>query len=130
MKDLTVDEFNKRARQVRDAYKIFGHITDYNITVAYKIYRDIFEEKDLPEMISYRRHGRLEHVMISPYVRPVCPRCGARLHIRNICATKGPSNRNGYRSCWECMKPDCCYEKHSTRTVVQELKQLKRKGEM
>ena len=131
MIDLSPDEFNRRARQVRDAYKIFGHMTEHNITLAYKIYRDIFEEKDLPEIISYsNEHGKLEHLLLSPYVRPKCPKCGSRLNLRHICAKKGPSNINGYRSCWECMAEDCYYEEHSTRTVVKQLKQLKRKGEI
>jgi hypothetical protein len=129
MKELTKVEFNKRIHQVRDAERIFGHLTDHNVTLAYRIYRDIFEENGLPEALTYSKAGKFHVYSLKPYKRPKCPRCGKPLHLRYVGVPQGKQNKNGYKSCWECMEKDCWYEKYSTREVKWEIKQLKLKGE-
>lgn len=129
MKELTERDFQLRMRQIRDARLIFGHMTDYNISVAYAIYREMFDEKDLPEYVTYKRGGAPKHVLLRKYSRPQCPKCGKPLHLRHICKPQGKENLFGYRSCWECMAEDCYYEDFSTRDVRWQVKQLKLKGE-
>jgi len=129
MKELSEREFQKRLHQVRDAQRIFGHMTEQNISLAYRIYRDIFDEKDLPEVLTYRTAGKFHTFSLRPYKRPKCPLCGSALHLRRIGVRQGKANVHGYKSCWECTKDDCYYEQYSIRDIKWQAKQLKIKGE-
>lgn len=127
MPEISEAEFQRRMRQIRNARKIFAHMTDNNISVAYQLYREVFEEKDLPELLSFKKAGRKHHIVMSKYERHRCPKCNRPMMLRHICKPQGRENLYGYRSVWECINENCYYERYSKLNVKQQVRRLKPK---
>lgn len=121
MKDLSIEDFKKRAQDIVRSRKIFieGGITK-NITIAYTLYREMLLEDDrlaaLPERLNLIDHGLVPDSTFNVN-RPSCPDCGAALYLRAIYLPQGPGNLKGWRSCWECSR--CLYDEYSLKTVSE-----------
>jgi len=127
MKRLAYEGFHDRVEALLRARKIFiPHITK-NISIAFEIYQELLAEQERDLYLESER--QYMYSIISGYIRPLCPDCNSELYLRVIYPEEGPSNTQGYQSCWICIKDDCIYEKYSMETMSQIIKTLKKKPE-
>lgn len=129
MHELGREEFADRIGALMRAHKIFVPHIAKSINVAFKIYQAVLAERERELFLStMHRRGQNPARILRAYRFPDCPKCGARLLIRNVPGDPGSKeNQRGYHTCWYCLKDDCIYEKYSQRTVHQWMKHLKRK---
>ena len=102
--------------QIQDFVTMHGIMREHDISVAH------LEEYVKTEQA--RLAGQIKADCKHLEKMPDCPACGEKLSIRAIRLPKGPSNRKGWKSLWQCLAEDCVYEAYSTRTVAEELEQL------
>lgn len=127
MKRLTQKEFFERTEALMKARKIFiPHITK-NITIAFELYQELLAEQERSIFLSTINEGRVERTWLDAFKRPKCPRCREGLRLRVIDEPKGPRNRRGWKTCWECPGPMCIYEGYSKKNLNEWLKRLKKK---
>lgn len=127
MKTLSKPEFFERVKRVQDAHKIFGHMTDNDMTRAFEAYQEILAEKPRAIYITKNDQGEIRAKFLDRFKRPRCPECGAELFIRPIFAPQGPTNIKGYQSSWFCQEGDCIHERFSTKSIRWQIKQLELK---
>jgi len=129
MKQMTFEEFEDRTKAVVRARKIFTPHLTKNITEAFAIYQKVLAETPRSVMISSKEGGRRPQTIVDQFERPLCPECGEPLFLRIIKIPKGPRNKKGWKSCWVCDGPLCCYESYSKLDINQWLARLKRRNE-
>lgn len=126
MKKLNEEEFYDRLAALAKAKKIFmPHLTT-NVTIAFEMYQELLAEGERAILLG---HGDKTKKILDFYERPKCPDCGENLFLRLIYIPKGKSNRQGYKTCWECVEgpEDCVYEEYSGKTLNQWMRELERK---
>jgi hypothetical protein len=119
MKKLTTEEFNTRTTEILKASRIFGHITDGNITKAFEIYQEILGEEQLPVFISSVVGGNKAPTFLDGYDRPKCPECGKDMRMR--IGAKDPAGKE-WKTSWACT--DCMSEYYSDKTPMEWMKEL------
>lgn len=126
MKRISFEEFRDRTEAVAKARKIsIPHLTK-NITIAFEIYQEIFAEQERDRFLTTATGGRAAMTWLDQYERPSCPLCKEFLYLRIIRDLKGLSNQRGWKTCWECLGPNCAYEEYSEKTVEEWVRQLRR----
>lgn len=100
-KQLTAKEFNKRVTAVNRAMKIFGELTNHNMTKAFIAYQEVFEEKEMEVFIAANRFP--EFVDENRKFKNIkCPDCGHYLLFRPV-----PPNDDGVKSQLVCSNNEC-----------------------
>lgn len=102
MKELTEEEFQDRAAALQRAECIFAHMTNGDLTHAFKAYQSIFAEREREIFLSSHVHGRRPRTLIDKYERPKCPDCGSNMLFRVV-----PENRGGIKTQLVCESPKC-----------------------
>jgi hypothetical protein len=127
MKRIDDKEFHDRLAAVARARKIFTpHITK-NISIAFDLYQEILAEQERKRFLTSISGGRVPPSWIDRYERPRCPECQESLYLRIVREPKGKGNQKGWRTCWECVAPNCFFEEYSKKTVEEWMKELRRK---
>lgn len=102
MKKLTAEEFQDRLQAFDRATRIFGHLTDQNITKAFEAYQAILAEQEREVHMDVRRMQGMTGSDMDAYERPLCPDCGEPMGFRFI-----PPNDEGINSQLVCMNGEC-----------------------
>ena len=129
MKRISFDKFQDRTKAIVKARKIFiPHFTK-NITVAFELYQEVLAEQERDRFLTTVTGGRVSMTWLDQYERPNCPSCEEPLYLRIINIPKGKQNRRGWKTCWECLGPNCTHEEYSKKSVNEWVKRLKRRKE-
>lgn len=102
MKLLAMHEFHDRVQAVQRATRIFGHMTDQDITLAFQAYQEILAETQRPATLTTVDHGGRSPTIIDEIGRPQCPDCHADMMIRRV-----PENREGIKAQFVCSNKNC-----------------------
>lgn len=89
--------------------------------------------EDLKLYVEEKRKEALKEMKV-PIVIPAqflrhCPSCGAPMLLLPVKEKKGPANKHGYRSLWQCIGESCTYEeynKKNVQAVVEEVRNAPR----
>lgn len=117
MKQLSFEEFRRRAKAIQRARKIFmdNGLTDRNLNNAFRAYQELLAEEKRDVSIPAAAVPPMDFIIFEN-IMPTCPKCNHNpTVIREINIPKGPSNRNGYNSAWLCEK--CAWERYSFLTL-------------
>ncbi len=114
MKRLTAEEFQDRLQAFNRATKIFGHLTDQNITKAFEAYQAILAEQEREIHMDIRRMQGMTGSEMDNYERPKCPDCGSDMGFRII-----PPNDEGINTQLVCLNVDCDTVLDSELTMFQ-----------
>lgn len=129
MKQISLDEFRDRAEAIARARKIFiPHLTK-NISIAFELYQEVLAKQERDRFLTTVTGGRAPMTWLDQYERPKCPSCDEPLYLRIINTPKGTQNQRGWKTCWECLGPNCIYEEYSKKSVNEWVKRLKRRKE-
>lgn len=122
MKTMNYEEFYKRTNEIAKAHKIFGHLTDNNISLSFTIYQEILAEEKMDVFISTSTGGNRSPSMVDEYERPKCPECDIDLRLKVF-----PLDADGTRwnTAWVCVK--CEAEFYSEKTVPEWMNELRKK---
>jgi hypothetical protein len=102
LKELTEEEVADRAGALQRAEKIFSHMTNADITKAFKAYQAIFAEREREIFLSSHVHGRRPRTLMDKWERPKCPDCGSNMLFRVV-----PENNAGTKTQLVCESPKC-----------------------
>ena len=102
MKKLTAEEFQERIEALARARKIFGPLTENNITRAFEAYQEILAEQERDIFLSTQTEGRRPRTMMDLYERPRCPDCGSNMLFRVL-----PENPEGIKTQLVCESRKC-----------------------
>ena len=85
-----------------------------NISTALKLYleNNATKNEQVPLLISKKDKPKN---WIDNTGRPSCPKCASDLFLRPIMTPRGPSNKLGWASCWECL--NCGHEDYSRKSI-------------
>lgn len=102
MNRLTEEEFTDRMKAIQRAHQIFieSGLTN-NITTAFKIYQDVFAERERELFLNARVYGNRTPTILDRYERPKCPDCSSDMLIREL-----PENNEGVKTQLVCTKCD------------------------
>lgn len=129
MKRISYDEFRDRTKAIAKARKIFiPHFTK-NITIAFGLYQEVLAEQEQDRFLTTVTGGRVPMTWLDQYERPRCSFCKEPLYLRIINIPKGNQNQRGWKTCWECLGPNCTHEEYSKKSVNEWVKRLKRRKE-
>jgi len=142
MQDISKTEFQDRIEAIQKARRIFNNLTDNNITRSFIAYQEVLAEEKRKIALNTRENGRVPSspLIDDNYIRPHCPECKTKgkinvpLYMRLIrnCdgkyVPKGPSNKFGWKSVWECHELYCVYEQYSRMSLEDWLEKLPRKN--
>jgi len=120
MKVLTQEEFSDRVKAVQRATKIFGHMTDNDITQAFTAYQLVLAETPRRIMLNTQVHGNRAPTFLDNFERPKCPDCGADMMIRRV-----PPNDEGVNTQFVCSNDNCDTVLDSPMTLQEIISQLK-----
>ena len=103
MKELTFEEFEDRSMAIQRATRIFveSGLTN-NISVAFKIYQEVFAERERELFITSLQSGVNRGTVMDRYERPLCPECGSGLLFRIL-----TDNEEGIKTQLVCPDPKC-----------------------
>lgn len=121
MEKLTYEEFTKRTIEVARANKIFGNLTDNNISLSFAMYQEVLNEKEMEVFISTSMGGNRPPTMIDEYKRPKCPECNIDMRLR-VDALDAEGTR--WATAWVCVQ--CMAEFYSDKTVKEWMEELKK----
>jgi len=127
MKRLTLEEFTGRTQAIQRAMRIFGHMTDNDITRAFTAYQLVLAETPRKIMLNTEAHGNRSPTIFDRYERQKCPECGADMMIRRV-----PPNDEGIKAQFVCSNNACDVVLDSPMTmeeIRQELEQEKQRKE-
>jgi hypothetical protein len=124
MKLLSKEEFDDRVRAVQRATKIFGPLTDQNITLAFQAYQEILAEQERPRQLNTVEHGERSPTIIDDLGRPKCPKCGFDMMIRQV-----PTNNEGVKAQFVCTNKTCDLVLDSPLSVQEIIQELKMEAE-
>jgi DNA-directed RNA polymerase subunit RPC12/RpoP len=104
MKELSREEFHDRVMAINRARKIFGELTDKNITNAFIAYQEVFAEREREIFISDATNPFADKIRneINKYERPECPDCGSKMFF-----TIAPENDDGIKTMLICSNKEC-----------------------
>lgn len=102
MKRLTAEEFQDRLQAFNRATRIFGHLTDNNITKAFEAYQAILAETEREIHMDVRRMQGMTGSDMDAYQRPTCDLCGEDMGFRQV-----PPNDENIRTQLICLSPTC-----------------------
>lgn len=117
MRRLSEEKFKKRAAELANAKKIFGPLTERNITTAFQIYQEILAEEDFMVLLDSAIEGTRGRRFFDTFERPICPNCGEDLFLTQITEPEGPKNKLGWKTLWFCEEDNCIFENYSRKTV-------------
>ena len=123
MKELTLEEYRDRLEAVNRAMKIFGELTDNNITKSFQAYQLIFAERER-EIFLTTMNGRRSRTIMDKYERPQCPDCGSDMRFRSL-----NENEENVNTQLVCSNPQCDTVLNSDMTLEDWMKILKVKNE-
>lgn len=127
MKRISFEEFQDRTKTIAKARRIFiPHLTK-NITIAFELYQEVLAEQERDHFLTTITGGRALMTWMDQYERPSCPSCKEPLYLRVINIPRRVQNRRGWKTCWECLGPNCTYEEYSKKSVGEWMKRLKRR---
>lgn len=129
MKRISFDEFKDRTEAIAKARKIFTPHFTKNITIAFELYQEVLAEQERKRFLTTVTGGKAPMTWLDQYERPRCPSCGEELYLRIIGESKGTTNQRGWKTCWECLGPNCTHEEYSKKSVNEWVKRLKRRKE-
>lgn len=119
MNRLTRQEFQDRVEAVARARKIFGELTEGNITRAFEAYQVILAEQDREVIISTVM-GNRPPSPLDQFERPKCLECGSDILFRPLLP-----NKERWKTMLECSNPQCmerCYSDMSIDEWVEEMR--------
>jgi hypothetical protein len=102
MKRLTAEEFQDRLRAFDRAHRIFGNLTDNNITKSFEAYQEILAEQEREIHMDARRMQGMTGSDMDNYERPECPICGSDMGFRLV-----PPNDENIVTQLVCMSDTC-----------------------
>ena len=107
MRVLSYNEFYKRTTEVQKAKKIFGELTEKNVSKAFEAYQEILADEAADVFISTAFGGRRAKTWVDKFGRPKCEACGAdmRLFPRKINESPEVMVGGNWKSLWVC--PEC-----------------------
>lgn len=120
MKVLTQEEFSDRTQAIQRALKIFGHMTDNDITRAFTAYQLVLAETPRRIMLNTQVHGNRAPTFLDNFERPKCPDCGADMMIRRV-----PENDEGVKTQFVCSNKECDLVLDSPLSYSEIVSQLK-----
>jgi hypothetical protein len=100
MKKMTHEEFIQRTNEVAKANRIFGNLTDNNISLSFQMYQEILAEEKMEVFISTSMGGNRRPTPMDAYERPKCPECHLDMRLRiDALDVEGTGGRlRGYES--------------------------------
>jgi len=127
MKRLTEEEFKEKLKYatkklfendmrndaINRADRIFGNLTDNNISDSFAIYQEILAEWERSIRHDTRVNGYRGQLLLDHMVkRPICPDCGKELFIILVNDTQRNQIEDApeAKSFWACKDTDCGYE--------------------
>ena len=114
MKRLTAEEFQDRLQAFNRATRIFGQLTDNNITLAFQAYQAILAEQDREIHMDVRKMQGMTGSDMDAYERPKCPDCDSDMGFRQV-----PPNDEGIMTQLVCMNGSCDVVLDSELTMDQ-----------
>jgi len=99
---LTAEEFQDRLQAFNRATKIFGNLTNNNITEAFEAYQAILAETDREIHMDSRKMQGMTGSDMDAYERPECPICGSDMGFRVV-----PPNDENIVTQLVCMSDTC-----------------------
>lgn len=120
MKILSRAEFDDRVEAVQRATRIFGELTDGNITLAFQAYQEILAETERELQLNTVDHGGRSPTPVDDIGRPTCPDCGADMMLRRV-----PDNREGVKAQFLCGNKGCDLVLDSPLSVEEIIEDLK-----
>jgi hypothetical protein len=125
MRKLTYDEFHDRLQAINRAMRIFGELTDNNITKAFTAYQEVLSETQRPINIPAESiRGMTGSAFDGLKHRPKCPECGHDMNLRPV-----PSNLEGVKSQLVCSDPVCTVVLDSEMSIAEWYDILKKMSE-
>lgn len=121
MNRLTQEQFNDRVQAVSRARRIFGELTEGNITRAFEAYQLILAEQEREIFITTAMSGNRPPSPFDKYDRPKCPDCGADMLFRIL-----KENAEGYKVLLTCENPRCSTILYSENDIEWWEKELRR----
>lgn len=118
---MTYEEFAQRTKEVAKANRIFGNLTDNNISLSFQVYQEVLAEEKMEVFVSTSLGGNRPPTMVDEYERPKCPDCNVDLRLR-IDALDMEGTR--WPTAWVCVK--CQAEFYSEKTVGDWMKELQK----
>ncbi len=100
MKELTQEAFEDRIGALERARRIFPDVI--NITERFKLYQEVFAEREREIFISTQMYGNRPRTMMDRYEREKCPDCGSDMMFRQI-----PENPEGVKTQLVCSNKEC-----------------------
>lgn len=91
MRNLTREEFIDRIETVNKARKIFGPLTNNNVSKAFEAYQLILAHEQREIMLNSKQHGGSRRKRFDDYERPKCPDCGKNMALQEV--NTGPQNQ-------------------------------------
>lgn len=121
MKKMTHEEFVKRTQEIAKANRIFGNLTDNNISLSFAMYQEILAEEKMEVFVSTSQGGNRPPTAMDEYKRPKCPECDIDLRLK-----LNPLDAEGkkWNTAWVCVK--CQAEFYSEKTVEDWMGELKK----
>ena len=145
MKRLTYEEYNDRVKTIAAANKIFGELTDNNMTRSFEAYQLILADHERSIFLSTQQANRRQGLFDSElFDRPECPECG-----RDLLYFDQTNEDSEYNSLWRCYElvyptgeveeyivaegkekkfrhPKCSYELFSEKTMATWMEELRK----
>lgn len=99
---MTLEEFEDRVKALNRARRIFGNLTDGNITAAFEAYQAIFAEREREIFLtSMMKPVNSMSEQLNLYERPKCE-CGHDMMFRLV-----PDNAEGIKTQLVCTNSKC-----------------------
>lgn len=122
MKRMDYKEFAERTADVARARRIFGKLTEGNITEAFALYQEVLAEDDERKaLVITSREANRPLTPFDQYERPVCPDCGFEMHFRNVL-----ENDEGIKTQLVCANVNCDTVLNSEMDITEWMGKLKR----
>jgi hypothetical protein len=103
MKKLSFEEYDERMAAIQRASRIFIETgLTKNISVAFKVYQEVFAEREREIFLSTQVQGRKQPTIMDRYERPKCPDCGEYMAFRMV-----PENDAGIKVQLVCTNEKC-----------------------
>lgn len=100
-KRLTKEEFSWRVNEINRARKIFGELTEGNITKAFEAYLEVFEDRETEIFLSSSQLPVIKDQKMK-FKDVKCPDCGHFMLFRHVMP-----NAVGIESQLVCSNKDC-----------------------
>jgi len=146
MKRLTKEEFEEKLKYatkkifeqdmrndaIHRANRIFGNITDNNVSDSFAIYQEILAEWEREIRLDTRVNGYRGQLLLDHMVeRPICPDCRKELFLISVNDSTGNQIEGSpeAKSFWACRDTNCGYESELTnKTKYDWIMELPRKN--